>query len=1371
MKNQFVTLFAVAMLVLTMAIPRVNAQALYAPLATEDFELSVRNIVQTADNVLQFQVYLLDTDPAQPFELASLQFGFLMNSNFFTGGTLSAVYDNTNTGLNLFQQFSGNITFNYAMASYPGQTLMRSVGKSPPGAGNGTEISTVSPGTLLTTFVITSTVPFAPNSTMDLVFNSNTAASPLYPSRVAAYIDGTNVQLTVTPGVNANVYGNPVLNPEATCPTAFNVTGGGAYCQGDAGLPVGLDNSESGVTYTLYKDGVAQVPTVAGTGDAITFGNQLAGTYTVMGTTPECPEGTMMTGSAVITMTELTTPLFTQIIPICQGADPPPLPLTSDNGITGTWNPPVINTGTPGTFDYMFTPDPGQCAGTYMMQITIMPTVTSTVTIAVSANPVCAGTAVTFTATPVNGGDDPTFEWFVNGATQGAASFSGSFSYVPVNGDAVYVVLYPDNFCSAGNATSNTINMVVDTPLPVSVSIAADDTEVCSGTSVTFTATPVNGGTPDYQWYLNGNTVGNNSAIYSVTPANGDQVYVVMTSSLGCTSGNPATSNTIAITVNPLLTPSVSIVADPAGAVTPGTNVTFTATPVNGGTPTYEWFVNGSSVATGNPYAYMPLNGDEVYVVMTSTLECVTSATATSNTITMVVEAVILPPVAFEMTGGGSYCEGEAGVVVGLSGSEIGVTYTLYQDAIAVASIPGTGAALDFGLRPEGVYTASGTNAGGTTAMTGSAIVIENALPVVTCPADMNVCINAGGQTLEGGSPAGGVYSGNGVTDGIFYPAVANLGTHTITYTYTDSETGCTGSCTFTITVLPIPAAAGAINGLAVVTEGDMGVAYNVGEITHATAYVWAYSGTGVTINGTGNVITLDFAIGATSGVLSVYGTNGCGAGEASNLSITVQPQIVTCTETTWTGLVNEDWFNIGNWNPCVPTAETDVTIPGGVPNFPTLTVPAACASILILDGGSFIGAEYLTVAEAEVQRYFANSNFHFLSSPVTNINFGTVFPLNQDAVWAREYDEPSGDWVNLFVYDFMEVGLGYSIEMTEPQMALFPGVFNSADVTKTLSYQNMGGDPDRVGWNLLGNPFQSAISWNAMVGIMPTAVVEAAVYVWDGAQYVSWNGYVGELTDGIIPAQNGFFVKAMVDQEIFNIPLSARVHSNIPFYKSNFANLLKLSANGNSFSDAAFIRFNEAATPLFDGQHDAYKLWGLNEAPQLYSIVPGDVLSINELPFAGNEVVNLGFKSGIGGNFSITASGMESFSANTPVMLEDLKLNTIQDLRQNPVYNFTYNTSDNENRFRVHFKAATGINDPSLGGISVYSYNHTVVITNTTGLAGDVRIYDLAGRELINTSIGSQMTTRIPMQAVIGTYIVKVITEKGTVNHKVFIR
>jgi gliding motility-associated-like protein len=85
----------------------------------------------------------------------------------------------------------------------------------------------------------------------------------------------------------------------------------------------------------------------------------------------------------------------------------------------------------------------------------------------------------------------------------------------------------------------------------VGVSIAADNNNICSGTTVTFTATPTNGGSsPVYQWKVNGSNVGGNSATYSSsTFSNGDKVACVLTSNASCATGNPATSNIITITV------------------------------------------------------------------------------------------------------------------------------------------------------------------------------------------------------------------------------------------------------------------------------------------------------------------------------------------------------------------------------------------------------------------------------------------------------------------------------------------------------------------------------------------------------------------------------------------------------------------------------------------------------------------------------------------------------------------------------------------------------------------------------------------------------------------------------------------------------
>jgi hypothetical protein len=62
-----------------------------------------------------------------------------------------------------------------------------------------------------------------------------------------------------------------------------------------------------------------------------------------------------------VTVNPNVTPTFTAVAPICSGASLSALPITSNNGITGTWSPALDNTT---TTTYTFTPDAGQCATT-----------------------------------------------------------------------------------------------------------------------------------------------------------------------------------------------------------------------------------------------------------------------------------------------------------------------------------------------------------------------------------------------------------------------------------------------------------------------------------------------------------------------------------------------------------------------------------------------------------------------------------------------------------------------------------------------------------------------------------------------------------------------------------------------------------------------------------------------------------------------------------------------------------------------------------------------------------------------------------------------------------------------------------------------
>ncbi|NLL27685.1 MAG: PKD domain-containing protein, partial [Bacteroidales bacterium] len=263
------------------------------------------------------------------------------------------------------------------------------------------------------------------------------------------------------------------------------------------------------------------------------------------------------------------------------------------------------------------------------------------VSVSIAANSgttICAGTSVTFTATPTNGGSNPTYQWKVNGGNVGSNSATYTSSTLS-NNDNVTCVLTSNATCATGSpATSNSLKMTVNPNLPVSVIISADPgTTICAGESVKFTANPTNGGSsPTYQWYVNGVSVGTGATYTTTSLANGNKVTCVLTSNATCATGSPATSNELTMTVNPKQTVSVSISANPSTAICEGTSVTFTANPTNGGTsPTYKWYEGGVlSSETTNEFTTTTLtNGEGVYCVLTSDLSCVVSSTATSNTI------------------------------------------------------------------------------------------------------------------------------------------------------------------------------------------------------------------------------------------------------------------------------------------------------------------------------------------------------------------------------------------------------------------------------------------------------------------------------------------------------------------------------------------------------------------------------------------------------------------------------------------------------------------------------------------------------------------------------------------------------------------
>jgi gliding motility-associated-like protein len=390
-----------------------------------------------------------------------------------------------------------------------------------------------------------------------------------------------------------------------------------------------------------------------------------------------------------------------------------PVQLSAYGGVSYQWtpatglsNPNIANpmASPAATTDYTvaITTADG-CVDHANVHVKVNSAVTPAVTIVASTTNICPGTLVTFTATPVNGGTSPIYQWKVNGINAGTNSAIFN-SATLINGDKVTCVMTSNAACATiPAATSNSITMNVNTGLPASVTIVVSQNNICDGTSVNFTATPVNGGNnPVYQWQVNGINVGTNSAAFSSsTLINGDEVTCKMTStSSTCSVSSTVTSNLITMVVNANLPASVSIAAS-QNNVCEGTAVTFTATPVNGGsTPIYQWQVNGvnagTNSATFNSTTFV--NGDKVTCLMTSNATCATPVVSTSNEVIMGINLYVTPSVTITASTN-NICPGE--------------------------SITFTATALNGGVTPSYQWQVNGVNAG-TNSTTFSSTILVN---------------------------------------------------------------------------------------------------------------------------------------------------------------------------------------------------------------------------------------------------------------------------------------------------------------------------------------------------------------------------------------------------------------------------------------------------------------------------------------------------------------------------------------------------------------------------------------------------------------------------------------------------------------------
>ena len=207
------------------------------------------------------------------------------------------------------------------------------------------------------------------------------------------------------------------------------------------------------------------------------------------------------------------------------------------------------------------------------------------VTVSAPDSVACAGLPVPFSASPVDGGQSPAYQWLLNGQPVGGDSSVFTYSGLH-NGDLVKVVMTSDAACVVNPVVqSNTVSLPV-VPVPVTgVGITASATQVCADSVVVFTAVPDNGGSqPAYQWQVNGVAAGGDSAVFTDGGLqNGDVVNVVMKGSLVCSQPVGALQP-VTMTVYPL--PVITL--DSAVVIAGGSSIQL-APVVSGDITGYTW--------------------------------------------------------------------------------------------------------------------------------------------------------------------------------------------------------------------------------------------------------------------------------------------------------------------------------------------------------------------------------------------------------------------------------------------------------------------------------------------------------------------------------------------------------------------------------------------------------------------------------------------------------------------------------------------------------------------------------------------------------------------------------------------------------------
>ena len=751
-------------------------------------------------------------------------------------------------------------------------------------------------------------------------------------------------------------------NTAPSAPTAS----GAAYCQGATATALTASAPTGSNTQSWYTVAVGGTP-LAG---APTPSTASAGTTNFYVSETSGSNGCESTRTLVGVTVNATpaAPSASNPSAYCQNATASALSATSDGSSTLYWY--TVPTGGTGSTTAITPSTSAAGTATYYVSqlsasncessrtaitVTVNPTITASVTNSASSTSACGGGAITFTATPSNGGS-PSYQWYLNGAAV-SGEINPTYSLAtPADADAIYVEMTPSaQTCLSSSAAtaSNTVTLTSTASTPTVSIQSTASSAFCPGTSVTFSvnSSANMGATPTYQWNLNGTPISGaiNPSLVTTTLNNNDQVTLTMTSSLNgtCLTQSDATSTSVTSLVNS----STSITSQPADAsACTGSSASFTVAGAGQGTLTYQWKKNGANI-TGNATATtstLTISGIASGDAANYTVDVIGACgTATSNTAALALNAVTaisVQPVAVVA------CNGLTATYNVTASGQGTLSYQWRKDGSPISGATNSSYSIaGITSANAGNYSVVVSGGCGNVTSSNAALTVQPATLISSQPSASTICQNnaanfavtATGQgalsyqwKLNGNSISGAT----GSTLAVSNAQAINAGSYTVDVT---AGCGITSSNTALLTVNPATSITTQPVGTAG-CEGQNTTFTVVAAGTGTLAYQWKYGSTNVGTNAAS--FNIPSTTTANDGNYSVVVTGGCGNTTSSTVALNVYPSPsspavistaditdatlcgkneLTVAASTPGGLSTGEWSVVGNWG-ILPASNTD---------------------------------------------------------------------------------------------------------------------------------------------------------------------------------------------------------------------------------------------------------------------------------------------------------------------------------------------------------------------------------------------------------------------------------------------------------------